>query len=178
MNSWFRHCKWNKLWLPGRLSRKYLLLICRSWLPIPRWEMSAIKSHLDYARYKTRNCWRSMDAHFQDGAGSELLPLLPIKDANTSIVCIHYQLMFLSRNLLDQKLLTLTWRSFSRWVRERFAFSFPYKECQHFHYVYSLPDCVFITQLTAPTIVDAPLTLILPWADPQYTIISFGGIYH
>jgi len=81
-------------------------------------------------------------------------------------------------DLLDQKLFTLHWRSFSRWGRVRFAFSFLYKGCQHFHYVYSLPNCDFITWLTAPNIIDAPLTLILPWAYPQYTIISSGGIYH
>jgi len=34
------------------------------------------------------------------------------------------------------------------------------KGWQHFHYVYSLPNCVFVTRLTGPNIIDTPLTLI------------------
>jgi len=36
-----------------------------------------------YPRYMIKNCWHSVDAHFHDGAGSVLLPLLPINAANT-----------------------------------------------------------------------------------------------
>jgi len=85
-----------------------------------------------YPTYRTKNCWRSVDAHLHDGAGSVFLTLLPIKDANTLIMCIHYQVAFLLPDLQDQKSLMLRWRSFSRWGRERVAFFFPYTGCQNF----------------------------------------------
>jgi len=160
MNSWLQHCKWNELWLPGRLSHKWLLLICLSWRPIPRLYVSAIKSHLDHPRWKTKNRWRSVDAHFEDGAGSVFHSLLPIKDANALIMCIHYHVAFLLPDFQDQKSLTLSWCLFWRWGRERVAFCVAYRECQHIDYVYSLPSRVFITRHMGPKIVDAPLTLI------------------
>jgi len=42
-----------------------------------------------------------------------------------------------------------------------YGLTFAYKGWQHFHYVYSLPNRICITQLTGPRIIDAPLTLIL-----------------
>jgi len=66
----------------------------------------------NYQTNKTKNHWLSVDAHFQDGAGSMLLSLLPIKGGNTSIMCIHYQIAFLLLDLQDQKSLMLHWRSF------------------------------------------------------------------
>ena len=96
-----------------------------------------------------------------NGAGSVVLTLLAINDANTLIMCIHYQVAFVLPDIQDQKSLTLRWRSFSTWGRERVAFFLPYMGCQNFYYVYSLPKCVFITRLTGPKIVDTLLTLIL-----------------
>jgi len=55
------------------------------------------KSHFYYLTYWTKNHGRSIDAHFQDGAGSVLLSLWPIKDAYTSITCIHYRVVFYYR---------------------------------------------------------------------------------
>jgi len=66
----------------------------------------------NYQTYKTKNHWRSVDAHFQDRAGSVLLSLVSIKGGNTSIMCIHYQITFLLPDLQDLKSLTLRWRSF------------------------------------------------------------------
>ena len=39
-------------------------------------------------------------------------------------------------------------------------FFFAYKGWQHFHYVYSLPNHVFISRHTRPEMVHAPLTLV------------------
>jgi len=147
-------------------------------MPTHRLCVFTTKSRFYSPTDRTKNRWRSVDAHFQDGAGSVFLTLLPIKHANTLIMCIHYQVAFLLPDLHDQQSMTLQWRSFSRWGGERVAFFLPSKGCQNFYYVYSLPKCAFITRLTAPKIVDAPLMLILPWAHSQYIMISFGGKYH
>jgi hypothetical protein len=40
----------------------------------------------DFAGSNTKNCWRSVDAHFHDGAGRVLLSVLPIKAAKNSIM--------------------------------------------------------------------------------------------
>jgi len=51
----------------------------------------ATKRHLDYPWCKTKNCWCSIDAHFQDGAGSMSLLFLPLKAANTSSMDVSNQ---------------------------------------------------------------------------------------
>jgi len=129
-------------------------------MPTHRLCVFTTKSRFYYPTHRTKNHWRSIDAHFQDGAGSVFLTLLPIKDANTLIMRIHYQVAFLLPDLQDQKLLTLRWRSFWRWGRECVAFCFAYSGCQHIDYVYSLPSRVFITWHIGPKIVKAPLTII------------------
>ena len=81
--------------------RLSMLLLC----------ITTTKLLLNCQTNKTKNCWSSVDAHFQDGAEMVLLSLLPIKGGNTSIMCIHYQMAFLLPDLHDRKLLTLHWRS-------------------------------------------------------------------
>jgi len=66
----------------------------------------------DYPRYMTKNCWRSVDAHFHDGAGSVLLFLLPIEAANTSFMTIRNVSPPRLPKIHDQESLTLHWRSF------------------------------------------------------------------
>jgi len=70
------------------------------------------KADFDYPTYCTKNRWRSVDAHLQDGSGSKFLSLLPIKNAKISFICNYYQLAFWLPDLQDQKSLTLYWRSF------------------------------------------------------------------
>jgi len=120
-------------------------------------------------------CWRSFFRWWQ-GACCYLFCLYTMPILQLCVFTTKSHFYYLT--YWTKKSSTLCWHSFPRWGREHFAFSFSYSGCQHFHYVYSLPNCIFITRLTAPKIVDAPLTLILPWAYLQYTIISFGGIYH
>jgi len=65
-----------------------------------------------YTTNMTFNRWCSVDAHFQDGAGSMLRSLLPIQGGNTSIMCIHYQIEFLIPDLQEYTSFRLCWRSF------------------------------------------------------------------
>jgi len=77
--------------------------------------------HIDHPWCETLHCWCSVDAHFQDGAGSMSLLVLPIKHANTSVttICILWSLTL--PKMQDQKSLTLRWRSLPGWCRERFS---------------------------------------------------------
>jgi len=67
-----------------------------------------------------------------------------------------------------QKSLTLYWRSFSRWGRERFTFTFAYKGSQQSVYDNFKPVTPQITQDTQRTIFDAPLMLIFKMGHEGY----------
>ena len=71
-----------------------LILYLLSRQPILHLWLSATNHHSDFQRWKINNCWRSVDAHFQDGAGSVLLFFLPIMAANTLIMYNHDQMNF------------------------------------------------------------------------------------
>jgi len=83
--------------------------------------------HLYYPRCETLNRWPSFDAHFHDGAGSVSLQLLPIKDANTSVMtsCNQYPLWW--PRMQDLESLTLHWQSFPGWGRERLSTYYDHK---------------------------------------------------
>jgi len=51
----------------------------------------AIKLHIDNQRFKTENCWSSVHTHFQDGARTVQLLLLPPKAADTSFIAVCTQ---------------------------------------------------------------------------------------
>jgi len=93
--------------------------------------MFAIICQLDYPRCKTTNRWRSIDAHFQNRAGSVSLSLLHIKAAYTSFMNVWIQLPCRLPKEQDQKSLTSRWLSFSGWCRERFSPVFDYKGGQY-----------------------------------------------
>jgi len=88
--------------------------------------------HIDYPRCETLHCWRWVDAHFQDGAGSVSLLVLPIKHANTSVMTICNLGPLRLANMQDQKLLTLRWRSFPGWCRKRLS---PFLDYKDGHYI-------------------------------------------
>jgi len=92
--------------------------------------MSAISRPSDYPRFKTNNRWRSIDAHFQNGAGSVSLSLLHMNAAYTSFMNVCIQLPLRSPKMQEQKSLTRRWLSFSGWARERFSLVFGYKGAQ------------------------------------------------
>jgi len=72
-----------------------------------------------------------------------------------------------------QQLLTHGWCTFSKWGREHVAFSFPYKGSQYFVYDWLQPVAPQITEDTRPTIVDAPLTLILTMGQGWNSTLFF-----
>jgi len=71
----------------------------------------------------------------------------------------------------DQKALRLRWCSYLEWVSERVALAFAQKASQYHIDEWPQRITTQITNDAQPKIVDAPLTLILPWEYPQYVII-------
>jgi len=87
--------------------------------------------HLDYPRCETLNRRCSVDAHFQGWAGSVLIPLLPIEEANTSFMNVCNQSPLSVPKLQYQKLLMLHWGLFPGWGREHVSQFFDYKGGQY-----------------------------------------------
>jgi len=122
----------------------------------------------DIPRCMTTNRWRSVDAHFHDGAGRVLLFVLPIKAGkNTFMTKYDLSEMWVPRTH-DQKLLTLRRRSFWWWGREGIAICFAYKGSQKLLYDLLQPIGGVISQDAWPTIIDAPLTLIFIMGQGGY----------
>jgi hypothetical protein len=89
----------------------YCNLFCLERQPkIPLW-LATTKWRCDFPRHMTTNCWRTVDAHFHDGAGRVLQSVLPIKAVYNSFMTGYNlsQVWFPRTN--DQKSLTLHWRS-------------------------------------------------------------------
>jgi len=55
-------------------------------LPFHRLWIAVTRPLFNYRTYKTKNCWCSIDAHFQDGAGSLIVLFSIWKAANTSFM--------------------------------------------------------------------------------------------
>jgi len=85
----------------------------------------------------------------------------PIKAAISLFMDAHDQAPLILPKLQDQYSLTLRCPSVSRWGRESFALFFCYKYGGYYVYGYVYSVAPQITQDTPPTIVDAPLTLIM-----------------
>jgi len=118
-----------------------------------------------------------MDAGFHDRAGSVLLSFWPIQEANTLSMHQDGQVSDYLPDLQEQKSLTLCWRSVSVSGRERIHFSFAYKGSLYVIYASLRPIAMQSNHDAEPNIVDAPLTLILTRAYPQYRTIHFGIEY-
>jgi len=123
----------------------------------------------DYPRYTTNNCWRSIDAHCRDGAGSLLFSPFPIGAANTLFMTICNLLAWRLPNIHDQQSLTLHWHTFSRWGREGITVCLAYEGGQEFVYDSLQPSGGAITHDAGPKLIDALLTLIL-----IYCIVNLG----
>ena len=121
---------------------------------------STATARFDEPWSKVQDHQHSFDAHSHDGAGRVTGFFLPTKYGNTSIMCNHYRIGFLLPDIQDQELLTLRWRSFSRWDKDRLAYFFVYKGCQCCCYVSPLQNYFLITTLTRPKIIDVLLTVI------------------
>jgi hypothetical protein len=84
---------------------------CLYRLPILRLWVNAIAQHLDYTRCNTQNCWRSVDAHFQTGAGTMSQSVLRITAANMLILSISRTGALELYKMQHSKSLTLCWHS-------------------------------------------------------------------
>jgi len=92
-------------------------LFCLYDQPILRLWLRATYRPADYPRYMTKNGWRSIDAHYHDGAWSVLLFLLPIQAADTSFMTMSNLSPARLPKIHDQELTTLRWRSFCHgWI--------------------------------------------------------------
>jgi len=110
------------------------LLFCQGRLPVRWLRIAATRSLFNYRTYKSKNRWRSVDAHFHDGAGSMMLLFLTWKAANTSFMngCNHSPLRL--PKMHSQNSLTFCWPSFSEWGSDLIVYSFARKGCQYVGY--------------------------------------------
>jgi len=90
----------------------YCYLFCLSRQPKILLWLSTTYRRCDFPGHMTKNRWRSVDAHFDDGAGRVLLSVLPIKTAKNSFVTDYNLSEVLFPRTHDQKSLTLSWCSF------------------------------------------------------------------
>jgi len=74
-------------------------------------------------------CWRSFL-----GVAISTLTIVPIKEANTSIMCKSRSIALGSYKMQHLQLLTLCWRSFSERGCDHFTFCFAKKGCQYIDY--------------------------------------------
>jgi len=91
---------------------------CLSRQPILRVCLYTTCRHSNYPRCTTNNRWCSVDAHFCDGAGMVLQPVLPIRAAKNSFMTDCNVSAVLWPRMHDQTLLTLPRGSFSGWGRQ------------------------------------------------------------
>jgi len=107
---------------------------CLERQPKIRLWLTAAYRRCDFPGLMTKNRWRSVDAHFHDGAGRVLQSVLPIKAAkNTFMTDYNLSEVWFPRTH-DHKSLTLRWRTFSWWGREGIAICFAYKGSQKYLY--------------------------------------------
>jgi len=85
---------------------------------------------------------------------------LSIITVKTIYIDNNLHIVLWSTMMDGQQLLTLCWRSFWRWRRKCFNFTFAYKGSQKFLHDWLQPIGGVISPDTWPKIVDAPLTLI------------------
>ena len=130
-----------------RLSEECCLLGCLARLPTPLELRCANTRHLAYPRCETFNRWCSVDAHFRDGAERVSLPLLRIQVAKSPFMTMCNQSPHKLPKMQDQESLTLPWRWFPGWGRERV---FPYCDYKGGWYIQTekWPTIVNILHLT------------------------------
>jgi len=85
-------------------------------------------SRCDLPWWKANNLWCSIDAHFEDGAGSASVSLCSMKVAYPLFVAICSLSPLSVPRIHDQQLVTLCWRVFSGWGRERISGSFDHHD--------------------------------------------------
>jgi len=101
-------------------------LLCFSRQPILWLYITMTNSLFTYLTYETNNRWHSIDAHFQNGAGSVSYSLLRINAVYTSFMNVCIQLPLRLPKMQDQNSWTRCWLSLLEWARERFSIIFGY----------------------------------------------------
>jgi len=104
------------------------------WPTLRLWQFATSRPP-DYPKYTTNNRWRSVYAHFADGAGRVPHSVLPRKAANNPIVTVcNLSVVWLPRRH-DQNSLMLCWHLFPRWGREPVVIIVANKGGQYIDYV-------------------------------------------
>jgi len=156
----------------------FLFLSCQSKQQMIWLWLSATFCTPYYPRYMTKNLWRSVDAHDQNGAGRVSYSILPVKVANNSFMTAYNLSAVRLPRTNDQYSLTLHGRSFSRWGMNLVDMIFTNKGCQYFDYAWLQRNKLWITWPSWTIIDDSPLTHILPGMHPNYAIIRIGVVLH
>jgi len=132
----------------------------------------------DHPWCNAKHCWRSVDTHFQDVAGSVSLSCFPQMAANTLIMYSNNRITFELPDLEVPNSLTLCWHSLSKWGRGCVALCFAHKASQCHTYEWLQPIAMQIMNDARSDIVDTLWTLRLAWVYPQYVITEFGIVYY
>ena len=109
-------------------------LFCHGRRPLHRLWIALTRLLSNYRTYKTRNCWRSVDAHFLDGAGSLIRLFLIWKAGNTSFMNGCNQSAVRLPKMHSQESLTLRGSSFSEGGSVGVHYSFAKKGRQYTRY--------------------------------------------
>jgi len=110
--------------------RVFLFLFCLLKQPMIRLWLFATCCTPYYTSYIINNCWRNIDAKFQDGAQSVSLSHLPINAANDLCMTVWYMSHPILPRIHDQQPLTLHWCTFSRLGRKGITIWFAYRGSQ------------------------------------------------
>ena len=116
----------------GLLSCYFLFGLER--LPILWLWITVSKLLPNWPTLKTKNCWHSINAHYQNVAVTVSHSPLPIKADNMLIMNNSEPIASQLGYLQLQILLTLRWWSHSEWGCYHIAFSFTYQGCQYIGY--------------------------------------------
>jgi len=104
-----------------------------------RWAISPLCARrsaqcLDYQVCKNNYHWYSVEAHFQEAAGSLSLWVLPLKAGNISLMDVCNQSELCLHKMQSKKLLTSHWRAFTDWHGDCVAVTSATKCCQYIAY--------------------------------------------
>jgi len=133
--------------------------------------MAATIRHWGYPRCRAKNCWRCVEADFQNRAVTVWLTPSPSNVASMLVMARTDHVTIQLPYLQHSKSLMLHWRSFSGWGSEHDNIIFGLEGSQYLVYEWLQPFATEITQNAQPTTVDALLTLISSLGQWQYSLL-------
>jgi len=122
-----------------------------------------------WSMLESQQSWHSVDSHFEDGARSISLWLLPTKPANNRFMTMCNTSTTRIHIIQDQQSLRHCRRLFSWSGSEGIAISFADKCRQSFGYDLLQPISALISQDAWPKLIDALLTLIFKIGQGGYS---------